>query len=88
VTVGTYTAYNLEQSAKVPISIASPMLIVPSAVFKALIGAFDAEYNFDLDLYTVDCAGVASLPGVTISIDYGANGLTYTVPAKNFVTKV
>ncbi|KAH7703308.1 ASP-1 protein [Aphelenchoides avenae] len=90
VTVGAYIAYNDDYPDEfgVPISIASSMLIVPSAVFDGLIRPFHAEYNFDLDLYTVDCGRVASLPGVTISIDAGINGFTYTVPAEKFVAKV
>ncbi|KAH7709460.1 Protein ASP-8 [Aphelenchoides avenae] len=87
VTIGANIAVNdYPDEYDVPISIASPALIVPSAVFDTFIRGFLAEYDFDLDLYTVECARIASLPGVTLVI--GSNSLKYTVPAEQFVTKV
>ncbi|KAH7703307.1 aspartic protease, partial [Aphelenchoides avenae] len=91
VTVGSKTVYSLQsRSDTVSITVASPMLIVPSDVFDAVIRSFYAEYDFELDLYTVNCARISSLPAIKFNIgdDQTPNVLEYAVPADKFVTKV
>ncbi|KAH7709463.1 hypothetical protein AAVH_23275 [Aphelenchoides avenae] len=55
------------------------------AYFRRTIILFNPVYSVELNLYTVDCANVSSLPGIRISFgkDYD-----YTVPAEKFAVKM
>lgn len=43
-----------------------------------------AEYNHELDLYTVDCDSISSQPGIRIIL----GTLDWTVPAKDFIVQM
>lgn len=72
-------------SAKIALSF--PLLEVPNAYFRKIVGALGGEYDFELDRYTVDCGKVVSLPRVNITIGTWSP-LTYAVPPKDFVTQL
>ncbi|KAH7664930.1 aspartic protease, partial [Aphelenchoides avenae] len=72
-------------SAKIALSF--PLLDVPNAYFRKIVGALGGEYDFELDRYTVDCGKVVSLPRVNITIGTWSP-LTYAVPPKDFVTQL
>ncbi|KAH7695817.1 aspartyl protease precursor, partial [Aphelenchoides avenae] len=73
------------QGADALVAIGTPFLVVPMAYFRRIIIPFNPVYNVELNLYTVNCADVASLPGIRFSIgkDYD-----YTVPAEKFAVKM
>ncbi|KAH7706077.1 cathepsin D, partial [Aphelenchoides avenae] len=81
--VGSKAVFTLGANAMV--SIGTPFLVVPMAYFRRTIIPFNPVYNAELNLYTVACAKVSSLPGIRFSIgkDYD-----YTVPAEKFAVKM
>lgn len=71
------------------IAVASPFLQVPTGwrFFKQIMSALNAQYDFELDRYTVDCGKTQSLPGIRIALGLGFT-LDYTVPAKDYVVQL
>lgn len=84
VTVGTWSM----KSDNTVLSTSSPFLQVPSWYFRPLIvSTLGGTFDDDLDLYTVDCSKVDSLPSITVNMGSGF-GLVYNVSAQDYVAKV
>ncbi|KAH7669970.1 aspartic proteinase 1, partial [Aphelenchoides avenae] len=71
------------------ISTASPLLLVPSidTYFRDIIRALGAQFDDDVDLYTVDCGKVGSLPAIDITLGSGF-GLAYSVIPQDYVVQI
>ncbi|KAH7704270.1 Protein ASP-1 protein5, partial [Aphelenchoides avenae] len=88
VMVGSENIIGLESGKMARISVSSPLLEAPTAHFGAIIRALGAQYNFELDRFTVDCNEVENLPEITIQV-YLDDGPTEYFPVwpNNFVAK-
>ncbi|KAH7675959.1 hypothetical protein AAVH_42133, partial [Aphelenchoides avenae] len=69
------------------LSTSTPFLEVPSWEFRPVVKALGGTFNNDLDLYTVDCSKIDSLPSVKISLGSGF-ALIYDVKAQDYVAKI
>ncbi|KAH7717745.1 eukaryotic aspartyl protease superfamily [Aphelenchoides avenae] len=70
------------------IATAMPFLEVPPAYFRTMVNALGGRYDYELDLYTVDCKQIDSLPPITITLFSGEDRITYGVQAHDFVAKI
>ncbi|KAH7713567.1 aspartic protease 7, partial [Aphelenchoides avenae] len=70
-------------------STASPLLVVPSidTYFRDLMKVLGGQFDDDVDLYTVDCGKVGSLPAIDITLGSGF-GLTYSVPPQDYIVQI
>ncbi|KAH7719416.1 aspartic protease 7 [Aphelenchoides avenae] len=69
------------------LSTSTPFLEVPSWEFRPVVKALGGTFNNELDLYTVDCSKIDSLPSVKISLGSGF-ALIYDVKAQDYVAKI
>lgn len=60
---------------------------MPPRSFRTVVRVLGGTFNNDLDLYTVDCSKVDSLPLFSIILD-SEFGLAYGVHAQDYVAKV
>ncbi|KAH7702404.1 hypothetical protein AAVH_30444, partial [Aphelenchoides avenae] len=70
------------------LSTSSPFLQVPSWLFRPLVvDTLGGTLSDDLDLYTVDCSKVDSLPSIAISLGSGF-GHAYNVTSEGYVARI
>lgn len=75
----------------VQFSTSKPFLVVPQMYFRPFVRVLGGLFNPDLNLYTVDCSSVGSLPSIGISVGTGflpTRGLTYNVTSEDYVAKI
>lgn len=65
-----------------------PFLEVPPSYFRKMVNALGGRYNYELDLYSVDCKQIDSLPPITITLYSLEDRLTYSVQPHDFVGKI
>ncbi|KAH7721171.1 Protein ASP-7 [Aphelenchoides avenae] len=56
--------------------------LVPASLFKQIVSAIDAEYDFPSDEYVVACSAVKRLPDLVLTLK---GGFEYRVPAGEYV---
>ncbi|KAH7694142.1 hypothetical protein AAVH_38817, partial [Aphelenchoides avenae] len=78
---------SITSGEKAELSTSSPFLEVPLWDFRPVVNAMGGAFNDDLDLYTVDCNKIDSLPPITISLGSGF-ALVYDVKAQDYVAKI
>lgn len=88
--VGSEKIIGLESGEMARISVSSPLLEAPTAHFDAIVRALGAEYNFELDRFTIDCNEVEDLDEITIQIylDDGPTEYFPVWPGNFFAKKV
>ncbi|KAH7720971.1 Protein ASP-8 [Aphelenchoides avenae] len=87
IAIGPFPIY--DYFAVVEISAESPVLVLPTVYFRLFVKVFGAEYDFELDTYTVDCAKAKSLPEIHFTVgDPSHPQFDYTVPPAQFVVRM
>lgn len=84
--VGSKPVYSNPANATVLLS--SSYLGVPYPYMRKFVGAIGAEYNYLLDLYTVDCKKVEALPPITFEVGQGFTYAWNVWPLDYVVKKV
>ncbi|KAH7680506.1 aspartic protease BmAsp-1identical, partial [Aphelenchoides avenae] len=81
------TGYDARDDIRAEISIASPLLTVPTDLHDQLVRELNATRNDELALYTVSCYDHPKIPSIVINIGSGLDSIYYTITPEQLISR-
>ncbi|KAH7693870.1 hypothetical protein AAVH_39090, partial [Aphelenchoides avenae] len=77
-------SYRFASGDYAELSTSTSFLEVPSRYFRKVVTFLGGKYSNDLDLYTVDCEAMNTLPAISITVD----PVAYSVRAQDYIAVI